>query len=57
MELWYAAQKDPTDEWGNGSFDRDEAIRMAKELREEGYGGALVAVIENDTCIEEIRDF
>lgn len=53
---WYAVQRDTEDDWGTGSFDRDEAISMAKELRED-YPGALVAVIQRDTCIDEIRNF
>lgn len=50
-KLWYAVQKDSTDEWGNGSFDREEAVKM---LKKQGYG--LIAVIdeETQTCVEEI---
>ena len=55
-KIWYAVQRDTEDDWGTGSFDRDEAISMAKELRED-YPDALVAVIQRDTCIDEIRDF
>lgn len=54
MGKWYAVQRDPSDEWGNGSFDYEEAIAMLKEILGE-YPDALIAVIENDTCIEEIR--
>lgn len=51
-KLWYAVQKDSTDEWGNGSFDREEAVKM---LKKQGYG--LIAIIdeETQTCVEEIE--
>ena len=48
--LWYAVQRDREDDWGTGSFDKDEAIEM---LKNQGCG--LIAVIQNDTCIEEIE--
>jgi putative transcriptional regulator len=47
---WYAVQRDRDDDWGDGSFDRKEAIKM---LKEQGYG--LIAVIDGDVCIEEIE--
>ena len=47
---WYAVQRDRDDDWGDGSFDRKEAIKM---LKEQGYG--LIAVIDRDVCIEEIE--
>ena len=52
--LWYAVQTDPTDEWGYGSYNKDEALDMLRGMVDE-YPDALIAVIENDTCIEEIR--
>ena len=30
-KLWYAVQRDPDDDWSTGSYDRAEAIRMAKK--------------------------
>lgn len=49
-KLWYALQKDSQDDWGTGSFDKEEAI---EELRKnDSY--TLIAVIDNDECIEEI---
>ena len=54
--VWYAAQKDNTDDWSTGSFDLDEAKAIARGYREDGNADALVAVIENDTCIDEIYD-
>lgn len=53
--IWYAVQTDREDDWGYGSYDRDEAIRMAKKQKEH-YPDTLIAVIENDVCIEEITD-
>ena len=50
--IWYAIQKDDDDQdWGSGSHDYQEAMRMAKEM-----GCKKIAVIEmgNDPiCIEE----
>lgn len=48
--IWYAVQMDSEDDWGTGSFDKDEAIEMM--MGNENY--TLIAVIENDVCIEEI---
>lgn len=57
---WYAVQTDPSDDWGTGSYDREEAEAMAREMRED-YPDTLIAVIDNSTdqpvCIDEIRDF
>ena len=53
--MWYAVQKDREDDWGTGSFDKDEALKMLKEMREI-YTDALIAVIENDVCVEEITE-
>lgn len=49
--IWYAVQKESTDEWSYGSHDLEEAKAM---LREQGEG--LIAVIdeEDNFCIEEI---
>ena len=50
---WYAVQETPDDDWDNGSYDYDEAVKM---LKEQGHG--LIAVIEESNqenfCIEEI---
>ena len=53
-KLWYAVQRNCEDDWGTGSFDRDEAVEMLKELLKD-YPDALIAVVENDVCIKEIR--
>lgn len=53
---WYAVQINREDDWGKGSYNLDEAIAMAKKQKEY-YPDTLIAVIENDTCIEEITDF
>ncbi len=47
--VWYAVQQDRDDDWGNGSFDKDEALQM---LKAQGCG--LIAVIEREVCKEEI---
>lgn len=49
--LWYAIQRDREDDWGTGTYDRDEAIRRLKES--DGYY-TLIAVIDKDLCIGEI---
>ncbi len=49
--LWYALQRDCEDDWGTGTFNREEAIRRLKES--DGYY-QLIAVIDNDVCVEEI---
>ena len=48
--MWYSVQESREDAWDYGSADYSEAVAM---LREQGHG--LIAVIENDTCIEEIE--
>lgn len=57
MKYWYAAQRDTTDGWDNGSYDKDEAIRIAMEYKASGYNDALVAVIDEtgNECVDEIR--
>lgn len=56
-EIWYAVMQDMDDnDWGTGSFDLDDAKRMAREYRAAGHSGAYIAVIENDVCIDEIHD-
>jgi len=52
MKKWYAVQMESTDDWGNGSYDYNEAVEMLKE-----QGAGLIAVIDEETnyCLEEIR--
>jgi len=47
--MWYAVQMTKEDPWDNGSHDLSEAKAM---LKAQGCG--LIAVIDNDFCIEEI---
>lgn len=57
---WYAAMRDLEDEWGNGSYDFDEALEMAREYYQDGYSDALVAEIDEGIygidaeCVREI---
>ena len=57
---WYAVQRDPDDDWGEGDYDLEKAKEMARKQVAE-YPDTLIAVIDNRTdnpvCIEEIRDF
>ena len=59
-KLWYAVQQDPSDDWSTGSYDRDEAVQMARAQLAD-YPDTLIAVIDNSTgnpvCIDEIRNF
>lgn len=49
-KLWYAVEKDAEDnDWGYGSFDKAEAIEMAKRTESE-----IIAVIDGDECVEEL---
>lgn len=53
MKLWYAVQRDSEDDWGTGSYDKDEAIAMCKEM-----DCPQIAVIEESThdaiCVDII---
>lgn len=61
MKYWYAVMMDREDnDWGNGSFDLDEAMAMAAK-----YPEAYIAVIDANydedgnatsdaVCVEEI---
>jgi translation initiation factor IF-3 len=55
-KLWYAIEKDEDDnDWGTGSFDYDEAVKMAHD-----QNCTIIAVIEDGDdpiCVDEIRDF
>lgn len=52
---WYAVMLDRDDnDWGTGSFDRDEAERMVVNMAEVGNRDGYLAVIENDVCVDEI---
>lgn len=59
--VWYAVMRDRDDnDWGTGSRDYDEAVRMAQALRDDGYSDAYIAVIDDGddpVCTEEITDF
>ena len=48
--LWYAVQETREDAWDYGSHDKEEAIEM---LKKQGHG--LIAVIDDDFCVEEIE--
>lgn len=44
-KYWYAAQRNADDnDWGTGSFDFDEAVRLAKDMGEE----SRIAAIDGD---------
>lgn len=51
MEKWYAVMEDNEDtDWGYGSKDYEEAVKM---LKEKGWEDGYIAVIENgDYCAD-----
>lgn len=50
MKTWYAVQMDGTDnDWGTGSFDYNEAVKMARE-----DGAEIIAVVQNGCCVKVI---
>lgn len=54
-KIWYAAMRDrEDDDWGFGSYDLDEAIRMAKGLGNESYI-AVISEGPDKVCIDEIE--
>lgn len=62
MKIWYAVLRDGEDnDWGTGSTRKRDALKMARQLRRDGYSEAFVAVIDETHtdafCIDEIRDF
>lgn len=59
-KVWYAVMRDNEDtDHGYGSFDLENAIKMANDMRKDGDADAYIAVIdpEDDFCLDEIRDF
>ena len=55
-KFWYAVLVDEDDnDWGTGSYDLRDAIKMAEKYGEEAY----IAVIEegelDNVCVDEIR--
>jgi len=53
MAKWYAVMRDNDDtDWGYGSYDFEEAKQMLDDIE-----GEYIAVIEDDVCVEEIRDY
>ncbi len=61
MKIWYAVMMNNEDnDWGTGSYNLDEAVKMAKQYRESGEKDAYIAVIEDGDdpiCVDEIREF
>ena len=51
---WFAVQFDLTDEWGTGSYDFDEAVRMLRKMYpEDEYPDACIAAIANGAYIDD----
>lgn len=53
--VWYAVMVSEDDDWGTGSYDLFEARKMRDNYL-DAYPDAFIAVIQGDTCIDEIRD-
>lgn len=72
MKLWYALMNGKDDDWGTGTFDREDALRQMRKFndRSEAEGKLrewYIAVIDGDydedgnanadpVCIEEITE-
>lgn len=60
MKIWYAWMQDGNDsDWGDGTFDKQLAIRVLKNMLESGdYPEAYIAAINTDTstCLYEMRE-
>ena len=59
-KIWYAVLRDnERTDHSTGSFRKREAIKMARQLRKDGYPEAYIAVLDDETdyCYDEIRDF
>lgn len=57
--IWYAVVYDREDtDLGTGSFNKDTAIQMVKELRQD-FPEAYIVVVDDDhdVCIAEITEF
>ena len=56
MKKWYAVMTDSIDgDWGYGSYDYDEAVKMVQPYIPDG---GYIAVIDEDgdpICVEEIH--
>ncbi len=49
---WFAVLRDREDnDWGNGSYDFEEATQMLKDVNE---GEGFIAVIDDQLCVDEI---
>jgi hypothetical protein len=61
-KMWYAVVRDmEDDDWGTGSVNYDEAVKMVMDYRKDGYSDAHIAVIDDSTdnavCVDVIREF
>lgn len=49
---WYAVLRDQSDnDWGSGSYDKEEALQQARELRDSGETDVRIAIINNGAVI------
>lgn len=57
-DLWYAVMRDREDlDWGYGSNDKSEALKMLAKMIADGEEGAYIAVIDegdDPICVDEI---
>ena len=55
-KLWYAVMRDRSDDdWGTGSYDLQEAKKMAIELGAEAYIAVIEGSEHDNVCVEEIE--
>ena len=59
-KLWFAVMLDNEDsDHGLGFYQKEKAVKFTKNLRNDGYPEAYIAVVDDsdDFTVEEIRDF
>ena len=55
---WYAVMTDAEDnDWGYGSFDYEEAVKMVQPFLSDGGYIAVIDDGDDPVCVEEIREF
>ena len=55
-KLWYAVMRDSDDiDWGTGSYDYDEAVKMVQQYIPDGGYIAVIEIGNDPICIDEIR--
>lgn len=60
VQIWYAVMTGPDDDdWGTGSYNRDEALKMVRanlDIYPDGYIAVIDIGNSDSVCIDEIHD-